>query len=206
GITFLNEVVNTMRILEPNRILDELRDHVMVSLKQKGVEDAETKDGMDLALIVIDKPNMKLQYSGAYNPLYFVRPLSAREKGALSEGNEIELGVGAVHNDQYMLEQVKADKMPIGISIKHSQPFTMHELDLKPGYSIYINSDGYVDQFGGARGKKFMSRSFKKMLLELQDLPMSEQGRILDDRLLAWQGTEHPQIDDIIVIGIHTGK
>ena len=93
--------------------------------------------------------------------------------------------------------------MPIGISAKMSQPFTMHEIDLKPGYSIYINSDGYVDQFGGPRGKKFMSRNFKKLLLEIQDVPMQDQGKILDDRLLAWQGEEHDQVDDIIVIGIH---
>ena len=78
----------------------------------------------------------------------------------------------------------------------------MREIDLKPGYSLYINSDGFVDQFGGPRGKKFMSKNFKKLLLEIQDSPMTKQGKILDDRLLEWQGDYHPQIDDIIVIGI----
>ena len=92
--------------------------------------------------------------------------------------------------------------MPIGISAKRSQPFTMHELELKPGYSIYISSDGYVDQFGGPRGKKFMTKSFKKLLLEIQNIPMKDQGKLLDRRLIAWQGADNPQVDDIIVMGI----
>lgn len=202
GITYLNEVVNTMGIMEPNRILDELRQHVMISLKQTGEAEDETKDGMDLALMVIDQKNMKLQYAGAYNPLYFVRSLTTEEKEILDGGEELELSHGALHNEKYVLEQLDADKMPIGISVKRSQPFKMHEIDLRPGYNVYINSDGYVDQFGGPKGKKFMSKNFKKLLLEIQDLPMSGQGKILDERLLQWQGDTHPQIDDIIVIGI----
>ena len=173
----------------------------MESLKQTGEGEDETQDGMDLALMIIDKGKMKVQYSGAYNPLYFVRPLSNEEKATLSSGKEIELPEGALHNENHLLEQLKADKMPIGISIKRSQPFTMQEIDLVPGYSIYINSDGYVDQFGGPKGKKFMSKSFKKLLLDIQDIPMQDQGKLLDDKLLEWQG-DHDRVDDIIVIGI----
>ena len=206
GITFLNEVVNKNRILEPNKILDELRDHVMVSLKQTGEEEDETKDGMDLALMVIDKEKKTLQYSGAYNPLYFVRPLTQEEKEKVAKGEELDLSHGGLNNENFLLEQLDADKMPIGISIKHAQPFTMREIEMKPGYTIYINSDGYVDQFGGPRGKKFMSKNFKKLILELQETPMKRQGKILDERLLEWQGEDHPQIDDIIVIGINCGK
>jgi serine phosphatase RsbU (regulator of sigma subunit) len=106
-----------------------------------------------------------------------------------------------MYNSNYMLDQLKGDKMPIGISAKKYDPFTLHELDMKPGWTMYMFSDGYVDQFGGPAGKKFMSKAFKKLLLEVQDYPMKEQGEILDDTLLKWMG-ELPQIDDIIVIGI----
>jgi serine phosphatase RsbU (regulator of sigma subunit) len=91
--------------------------------------------------------------------------------------------------------------MPIGISAKNHEPFSLHELDMKPGYTMYMFSDGYVDQFGGPEGKKFMSKAFKRLLLDVQDYPMEEQRKILDDNLLQWMG-DLPQIDDIIVIGI----
>lgn len=201
GISYLNEVVSTLGISETNLILDKLRILVMESLKQTGEIEDETKDGMDLALMVIDKRSMKLQYSGAYNPMYFVRPLTRQERDILGKGGKIELPAGNLHNDRYMLEQLKADKMPIGISIKRSQPFNRHEIDLKPGYSLYIHSDGYVDQFGGPEGKKFMSKSFKKLLLDVQDMPMQAQGKLLDEKLREWQG-EHAQVDDILVIGV----
>lgn len=106
-----------------------------------------------------------------------------------------------MHNDKYLLNQVNADKMPIVISAKNLEPFTNNELDLKSGYSIYLFSDGYVDQFGGAFGKKFMTKAFKKFLLEIQDTPMVEQGNILDDKLIERMG-DLDQVDDIIVIGL----
>lgn len=201
GISFLNEIVNKLKITQSNQILDELRKHVMESLKQTGEAEDETKDGMDMALCVIDKEHKQIQYSGAYNPLYIVRPLTDEEKNKIKKGEELELPRGALHNDKYLLNQVNADKMPIGISVKNLEPFKHNELDLKHGYSIYLFSDGYVDQFGGAFGKKFMTKAFKKLLLEIQDTPMVEQGNILDDKLIEWMG-DLDQVDDIIVIGL----
>ncbi len=201
GISFLNEIVNKLKIIQSNQILDELRKHIMDSLKQTGEAEDETKDGMDMALCVIDKEHKQIQYSGAYNPLFIVRQLTAEEKNTIKKGEELELSRGALYNDKYVLNQINADKMPIGISVKNLEPFTQNELDLKPGYSIYLFSDGYVDQFGGAFGKKFMSKAFKKLLLEIQDTPMVEQGNILDDKLIEWMG-DLDQVDDIIVIGL----
>jgi serine phosphatase RsbU (regulator of sigma subunit) len=201
GISFLNEIVNKLKVTQSNEILDELRKHVMESLKQTGEIEGETKDGMDLALCVIDKEHNKIQYSGAYNPLYIVRPLLVEEKNQIKRGDELELPRGAIYNEKYMLTQVKPDKMPIGISAKNLEPFTYNELDLKIGYSLYIFSDGYVDQFGGPLGKKFMSKAFKELILEIQDTPMTEQGNIMDEKLIEWMGNLN-QVDDIIVIGL----
>jgi len=201
GISFLNEIIVKSGITQSNLILDELREHVMESLKQTGEGEDETKDGMDLSLCVIEKEKRRIQFSGAYNPLYFIRPLTDKEKKTVEKGQELAVQQGDLYNNNYLLQQIKGDKMPIGISAKNHEPFSLHELDMKPGYTIYLFSDGYVDQFGGLEGKKFMTKAFKKLLLEVQDYPMEEQGKILDDTLIEWQG-ELPQVDDIIVIGI----
>ncbi|MBE9511133.1 MAG: SpoIIE family protein phosphatase, partial [Bacteroidetes bacterium] len=108
---------------------------------------------------------------------------------------------GSLNNDDWVLEQVNADKMPIGISAKKLDNFSHNELDLKPGLSLYMLSDGFVDQFGGPDGKKFMSRRFKKLILDIQNKSMEEQGKILDETLIEWIG-ELDQIDDILVIGL----
>lgn len=201
GISFLNEIVIKSGITQSNQILDELRDYVMESLKQTGEGEDETKDGMDLALCVIEKEKRRVQFSGAYNPLYFVRPLTDKEKKMVEKNQELDVPQGDLYNNNYLLQQTRGDKMPIGISSKNNEPFSLHEVDMKPGYTLYMFSDGYVDQFGGPEGKKFMAKAFKKLLLEVQDYPMEEQGKILNDTLIEWQG-ELPQVDDIIVIGI----
>ncbi len=201
GISFLNEIVIKAGITQSNLILDELRDYVMESLKQTGEGEDETKDGMDLSLCVIEKEKRRIQFSGAYNPIYYVRPLTDKEKKMVEKGEELDVPQGDLYNNNYLLTQIRGDKMPIGISAKNHEPFSLHELDMKSGYTLYMFSDGYVDQFGGPEGKKFMAKAFKRLLLEVQDYPMEEQGKILDDTLIEWQG-ELPQVDDIIVIGI----
>ncbi len=200
GMSYLNEIVNKSDVLKSDEILNLLRKEIMTSLKQTGKE-GEAKDGMDLALAICDKKAMKVQYSGAYNPMMIVRPLTRKEKDSIGRGDPIDIPERSIHNDEYVLIQVNADKMPIGISAKDLKPFTYNEVDVKKGYSIYMASDGYVDQFGGPEGKKFMSRAFKKMLLELQDQRMEDQGRILDERFEEWKG-DLAQVDDILVIGI----
>ncbi len=201
GISFLNEIISKPEIEKSNEMLDDLREYVMTSLKQTGEGEDETKDGMDLSLIILDKQNKTIQFSGAYNPLYVVRELTSDEKTKLKNGDELDLPKGSLNNDSYILEQVNADKMPIGISVKKFDQFSYQDLDLKPGLSLYMLSDGYVDQFGGPLGKKFMSRRFKKLILDIQDKPMAEQGKILDETLVEWIG-DLDQIDDILVIGL----
>ncbi|MCK5168440.1 MAG: SpoIIE family protein phosphatase, partial [Bacteroidales bacterium] len=171
---FLNEIVNKETELKANSILNQLRDYVKESLHQTGKED-EAKDGMDIALCIIDSDKQKLQYSGAYNPLYLIR------------------------GDDFIL--LKADRMPIGIHIIEKGSFTNHEIDIKKGDIIYIFTDGYIDQFGGPNSRKFKLVPFKEMLISIKDKSMTEQKEILDTEFARWKG-DHDQIDDVLVMGI----
>jgi len=173
GIAFLNEIVNKEGIVKPNEILNRLRQQVVNQLHQG--EEGESKDGMDVSLYVIDHKNMKVGFSGAYNPLYIIRD------------NEVI--------------QLKADRMPIGYHIKIDTPFTMQEIDLQKGDCLYNSSDGYPDQFGGPDERKFMTKRFKQLLLDIHQKPMAEQKQILDKTIDEWRG-DIEQIDDIIVIGV----
>lgn len=181
GSALLNEVAGTIPELQPGLILDELRDQVIRSLRQTGATD-EARDGMDISLCLLDMEHMKLRYAGAHQPLYHVRG------GKLTE--------------------IKGDPMPIGISSEAGKPFTSHEMSIAKGDTIYLFSDGYVDQLGGERRKRFMTSRFKKLLLELQDQIMHDQKQVLENRIKEWMGqTGSPgrkveQIDDILVMGI----
>lgn len=174
GVSFLNEIVNRHEITTANIILNDLRADVKKTLGQEGKE-GEAKDGMDLALCIVDLEKMKLQYAGAYNPMYLYR------------NNE--------------LIEVKADRMPIGIFVKEKESFTNNELDLQKGDVFYIFSDGYQDQFGGEDGQKFKTKNFKKLLLDIYEKPMAEQREILNTRIDEWRG-KWEQVDDIIVLGV----
>jgi hypothetical protein len=200
GMTFLDEIVIKSEITSTDEILEQLRQHVITSLKQSGKSmEVSTKDGMDLAMIALDPELGKIQYSGAYNPLYLVRKLKRNERTKVKNGEELDLPRGSIYDDEHLLVQIRADQMPIGISEK-TQPFTANTIK-DEGYNIYMFSDGFLDQFGGPQGKKFMSKNFKKMILELQSIPIGEQGVALEKVLLEWMGAIS-QIDDILVMGL----
>jgi len=174
GVSFLNEIVNRHEVISAGAILTQLRSDVKKTLGQEGKE-GEAKDGMDIALCIVDLEKMKMQYAGAYNPLYLYR------------NNE--------------LIEVKADRMPIGIYIKEKESFTNNEIDLQKDDVFYIFSDGFQDQFGGEDGSKFKTKNFKKLLLEIHQKPMDEQRKILDTTVDEWRG-KWEQVDDIIVLGV----
>ncbi|HIO73403.1 MAG TPA: hypothetical protein EYN38_09905 [Flavobacteriales bacterium] len=102
---------------------------------------------------------------------------------------------------KYLLLPLAADKQPVGFHTTEQKPFTHHELKLEKGDAVYLFSDGYPDQFGGPKNKKFMMKNFKKLLLSIQDKTMNEQKTILEDTMKAWKG-DTEQIDDILVIGV----
>ncbi len=175
GVSFLNEIAAHKNELHANTILNELRRYVKNTLSQQGKE-GEAKDGMDASIMIIDPEKNKAEFAGAFNSLYMIR-----------EGE---------------LNEIKADKMPVGIYMKNEKLFTNHEIDLKPGDTFYMLSDGFPDQFGGENGRKFMKKPFKRLLLNMQNQPMEKQKETLDKTFKEWIGTEHHQIDDVLVIGL----
>ena len=190
GYNGLNRAVGDHNKTAPGEILDDLNDSVTGSLRQQEDQSA-VKDGMDLALCSIDLNSRVLQYAGANNPLYVVR--SCKEPNL--EGREITIA-----NDDYNLFEYKADKQPIGSYLEHRK-FTTHTIQLLEGDAVYIFSDGFADQFGGERGKKFKYKPFKQLLLSNQQKPLEIQRDVLDEAIEGWKG-ELEQVDDICIIGI----
>jgi len=174
GNSLLNEIAHEAEVTEPAQILNMLRDKIILALKQRSGEQ-ESKDGMDMMLCCIDRKNKKLSFSGANNPLYVIR------KGELKE--------------------FKGNKQPIGVYGDELKPFTNQELDLQAGDLIYLFSDGYPDQFGGPRGKKFLYTRFKELLLSVSSRNMQQQYTDLDRAFWDWK-KENEQVDDVLVIGI----
>lgn len=175
GSAYLNEIiVKNQDELVAGKILDLLRSYIIESLHQTGRFD-EAKDGMDIALCVLDTDTKKLQYAGAFNPMFLVRD-----------------GV---------IEEYRADRMPIGIHDFVDIGFTTYDVDMQVNDIVYIFSDGYASQFGGKTGKKFMNSRFKKLLEEISGSPMSEQREILDEKIENWMGGVYDQVDDILIIG-----
>jgi serine phosphatase RsbU (regulator of sigma subunit)/HAMP domain-containing protein len=174
GYNALNEALRVSD--NPGEVLDGLNKGISKTLHNNAMG-STTKDGMDLALCSYDKKTRTLEYAGAYNPLYLIRD-------------------GAV-------EQLKADKFAVGSYYENpDQKYTNHTLQLKENDYIYIFSDGYADQFGGPKGKKFMYKRFRDDLLTLYGKSMPDQKQFLDTALQQWMGSLE-QIDDVLVIGMH---
>lgn len=180
GTAFLNEIVNKIvenkhiYSLQANEILNQLRKYIIDSLHQSG-ENTQSKDGIDMALCIIDSEKQKIQFAGAHNPLYIIK-----------DGE---------------LEVIKGDRMPVSIHRNAFKPFTNHEIDFKEKDTIYMFSDGYYDQMGGPKKRKFLSKNFQQLLLDIHKKPMDEQKEILDRKFEMWRG-DYFQLDDILVIGI----
>ncbi|MCF8381760.1 MAG: tetratricopeptide repeat protein [Bacteroidales bacterium] len=174
GVSFLNEIVIKNEITQANEILNELRRSMVSSLHQTG-EEGEAQDGMDISVIVINHAIQKLEYAGAYNPLYIVR--------------------------KKQLIEYKADKMPIGIHFMKKEPFQNNIIDFFKDDCLYIFSDGYMDQFGGEKGKKFMARKFKDLILDIHQMNFKDQASALLKNFINWRGNIE-QIDDVLVIGL----
>lgn len=162
------------------------------TLAQEGKQ-YEQQDGMDIALAIIDKQGQELQFAGAYNPLYIIR------KGQESVDEQLEPHLSQSSED-YRLFELKGDRQPIAIHSIEAD-FESMRISLQKGDTIYLFSDGFVDQKGGPGSRKFLSKNFKKLLLEIQHLSMVQQRSHLEERLEDWKdGFE--QIDDILVMGI----
>jgi tetratricopeptide (TPR) repeat protein len=196
GISFFNEIVVENNITEPSVILNKLREKIIKALEQKGI-DTQQKDGMDLALCVWDKNTNKLTFAGANNPVWIIR--QTRHSGLDPESLMDEQIPQQVR--EYELIEHKADKQPVGLYSGDLKPFTEKEIQLQQGDAIYTFSDGYADQFGGEKGKKFKLKSLKQLLLSVQGKNMEDQKQTLDNMFEDWKGNLE-QIDDVCIIGV----
>jgi serine phosphatase RsbU (regulator of sigma subunit) len=175
GNNQLNYAINILGIDSPDEILNVLNEGVTRALRQTRIS-SSVKDGMDVALVTIDAENKKLQFAGAYNPLYLVK------------NNE--------------LVEIKADKFPVGGYVGEKlRKFTLHEFDVQRGDMVYIFSDGYADQFGGTDDSKFLVKRFRDLLFKIHEEPVAMQRDILNQIHEDWKGDSY-QVDDILVIGI----
>lgn len=196
GISFLNEIVRKHELMHANLILDELRNQIKTTLDQTG-KDNEAKDGMDIAFCIIDTETNKLQFAGAYNPLYIIRNTNLPD--LVDFQNLPDLQRKTMETNNFRLTRVNANNQPIGVHLKEI-PFTNNEIQLLKGDKLYISSDGFIDQIGGNCYKKFLSKNFKKLLLNIHTEPMSKQHTILNQTIEDWKNLEE-QVDDILIIG-----
>jgi PAS domain S-box-containing protein len=172
GITLLNEIIKNDDWSSPSKILDKLRINIKKSLRQNHRK-YDLADGMDISLCIINTDTKEIKFSGANHSLYIAR------------NNEIV--------------EIKGDKMPIGLHINDHIPFTSHNIPGMPGDRFYLSTDGYIDQFGGIKNKKFMSQHFKEVLCRIQNKSLSEQYLIMKNTIEEWQGN-YDQVDDITLV------
>jgi serine phosphatase RsbU (regulator of sigma subunit) len=167
----LNRTVKEFGIIEPGKILDKVSELVVETFEKS---ESEVNDGMDISICSFNKKTFELKWSGANNPLWIIR------------------------NKE--LIEYKPNKQPIG-KIDNPTPFITHSVTLKPKDIIYIFSDGFADQFGGEKGKKFKLSSLQELFLQKCHLPMSDQQKEIESTLKNWQGNID-QVDDILVVGV----
>jgi len=176
NISMLNESVIERKIIRPDRILNDVRDNIIKALNPDRV-DTESQDGMDCSLCAFDFKNGVLQTACANNPVWIVR------------------------KDTGELEEIAPDKMPVGIQYGDQKSFTVRNLKLNQGDVVYMFTDGYADQFGGPKGKKFKYKALSEKIKMISDKPMQEQKNILEQTFEEWRGNLE-QVDDVLIMGI----
>jgi serine phosphatase RsbU (regulator of sigma subunit) len=173
GLEIIEKTINEDNIDVPASILAVLNKGLEKTFSREKNIGTIIRDGMDIGLCVIDRKKKKIEYAGAFFPLYLVR------------------------NDS--LIEIKGDKLIIGMN-PSGQAYENHEIDLMEDDILYLFSDGYIDQFGGSENKKFMYRRFRYLLTTIHSFPVDDQKSVLDESIRTWMGGT-PQIDDMMVIG-----
>ena len=213
----LNRAVREFGLTDPGLILDKTREIVLEEFSKSDediTDDESIKDGMDIALCSLEFPSPleedgrgRLKYAGAYNPLWIVRKNQRHSEERMTEEsvdfkNLDSTAQTSPLNDDFSLLETKANKQPIG-KFENLMSYTTHTFELQKGDSIYIFSDGYIDQFGGEKDKKFGSKRLKKLLLSMQEKSMLEQKEILNSTLQNWiEASDEKQLDDVCVLGV----
>jgi PAS domain S-box-containing protein len=173
AVNLLREIVQKRGVHDPGQALNILDQEVIITLSDENGH-YKAKDGLDLALVKIHKQTMVMEYAAAFRPVALVR------------------------NGQYT--ELKGERYPIGFFDHLEKKFETRVEPLLPGDSIYLFSDGYVDQFGGDRDKKFSKAKFRHLIESIQDMELDEQGGFLDYAFRNWK-QENPQTDDVVVLG-----
>ena len=176
GYSLLETAVKKVKHLKPSCILEFLNQELLNTLSQ-GEEQQDILHGMDISVISINTSSNQLQYAGAHHPLYIIR------------------------NEQ--LIEFKADRKGIGSVSRTGNQFTNHTFDLQKGDSLYLFTDGFVDQIGGNHRKKFYYAPFRDLLLSIHQLPLDLQKEKLNEAHVGWMGAKKDQTDDILVMGIN---
>ena len=178
GASMLDKIVNLYEITKPCDILQALHTEITHVLHQEEGGSKQLRDGMDLAIISIDKVTNHLTFSGARNSLYLVK------EGAFTE--------------------IKGDKLPVGGRILADDPnfcYREHDVKIEPGLSVYLATDGYADQFGGAQDKKFSRKRLRELIQNKARLPIGQQAKVFTRAFEDWKG-DKAQIDDVTLLGI----
>jgi len=196
GVTLLNEQFRTFGIRQPGLILGHLRTKVKEILVQEGSV-SDQKDGMDMAIAIIDHKNDELQFGSANIPLLLVRKKKQGDTENRIEDDDFKL---SLENDDYELFRLKTDKQPIGV-YWDEKDFTTQWIKLQEGDSLYMFTDGFADQYGGKNRKKYKSRRLKKLLLSIQAESMEDQGKLIKAAFENWRGS-YEQIDDVCMMGL----
>ncbi|MGE0077214.1 MAG: tetratricopeptide repeat protein [Bacteroidales bacterium] len=187
GISMINDMITRESVNTPATILSALRQNIINALGQKGRED-DSYDGMDIALCTYDKNTQILTYSGANLPIL----ISTSEK--VEESDKI-----VIHFDS--LVELKPDRMPVSY-FERMDSFHEIKFKLNPGDTIYMFSDGFMDQFGGEMSKKFGHTAFRSLINSVKGLPMNQQKQVIWTSLEKWKGETENQTDDILVMGV----
>lgn len=184
GISYLNEINSGNEVRTPAEVLDQLREKIIKDLGQKGIS-GENKDGMDISLVRFDFNKNEVYWAGANNPLWILKDSAVPDP--------------ANHIDASAIIEIKADKQPIGYYQIENRPFKDHLITLSKGDFIYLFSDGYADQFGGPKGKKFRYGKLKELLISIMKRPLSEQKEIINEIFSDWKG-DLEQVDDVCLM------
>lgn len=166
----LNRALKEFKLQEPGKILDKTRELVLETFEKS---EGDVKDGMDISLISINTKTKTVLWSGANNPLWYI--------------------------SDSQIHEIKATKQPIG-KTENPQPFTTHQISVSEGTIFYLITDGYADQFGGPKGKKYKYKNLQEQLLKICDKSLEEQGLYLNSEFEHWRG-QLDQIDDVTIIG-----
>jgi len=174
--TLLDKVVLEDRNKQPNAILEAICTTLTSKLLGKNLDNSDFKDGMDVAVVHINRSTKKMLYSGARNPAYLVR--------------------------EEQLVELKGTRRSVGVLKEESKkPFELLSVDVIPGDRIYMFSDGFPDQKGGPNGKKYYYQPFKDLLVKLSSKKMSDYPKEISQEFLKWKGDKE-QFDDVLIVGV----